>query len=204
MNTRILTSMLTIVAVVAAVSAATYAFFSDTQTSSNNTFTAGTLDLYLLDGADDAGDNETGTFVVSNASPGSSGFAGTLMVRNVGSINGFFDINAVSVANTEGTNPESETGDTNDPGELGSKVSVTAWVDADCDGTNNAGTEPAFISNVLLNILAGSYDLDAPLAAGTDRCISMTWLWTSTITDNEAQGDVATLSFNVDLDQTAD
>ena len=47
MNKQILLSILVVATLVALVSGATFAYFSDTETSSGNTFTAGTLDLTI-------------------------------------------------------------------------------------------------------------------------------------------------------------
>ncbi|GAH85557.1 unnamed protein product, partial [marine sediment metagenome] len=53
------------------VGSATFAYFSDTETSSDNTFTAGTFaDLKLLDNNEDWGDGVTATWTATDMIPG--------------------------------------------------------------------------------------------------------------------------------------
>jgi predicted ribosomally synthesized peptide with SipW-like signal peptide len=86
MNTRILTSVLTITAVVTAVSGMTYAFFSDTGTSSNNTFGSGTFDLHIKDDNEGFTNNVTASFVTPpNWAPGDK-YVSFWCVKNNGSI----------------------------------------------------------------------------------------------------------------------
>jgi predicted ribosomally synthesized peptide with SipW-like signal peptide len=89
--------MLAIALIVGLVGAATWAYFSDVETSSNNTFTAGTLDL-TVDGANDPLPVK---FQLGPLAPGESG---TIIyeLNNVGSLNGWLDIEGVTVLNTEG------------------------------------------------------------------------------------------------------
>lgn len=70
---------------VAAVSGGTFAYFSDTETSTANTFTSGTLDM-VLSGGTQSVDSVIGTWVSpANWLPGQS-FSATLQFTNVGSI----------------------------------------------------------------------------------------------------------------------
>ena len=117
---KILISLMSIALVIGLVGVGTMAYFSDTETSTGNTFTAGTLDL-TVDGANDP---LLVKFTLTDLAPGSSGTI-TYVLANVGSIDGYVDIQGVTVVNTEGINPESETGDTNEPGELGANLLVT-------------------------------------------------------------------------------
>ena len=63
----ILLSLMTIALVGALVGGGVFAYFSDTETSTGNTFTAGTLDLNL-----DAGNTNVVKFTVSDVKPGDS------------------------------------------------------------------------------------------------------------------------------------
>jgi predicted ribosomally synthesized peptide with SipW-like signal peptide len=83
-NTRILVSALTIVAVVAGVSAVTYAFFSDSGTSNDNVFASGTIDLKLSDSNETVQDSVVATIGGTNMVPGDTQ-SGTLQLRNSGS-----------------------------------------------------------------------------------------------------------------------
>jgi len=82
---RILISLMTVALVGALISGGIYAYFSDTETSTGNTFTAGTMDLYLTGGTQ-AGDSVTATWTTpSDWAPGDTA-TGTLTMDNVGSI----------------------------------------------------------------------------------------------------------------------
>ena len=66
-----------------------FAYFTDTETSSGNTFTAGTLDLQIKDNGsepDPWGDGVDLTWVMTNMVPGGDLVANHVYLRNVGSI----------------------------------------------------------------------------------------------------------------------
>ena len=58
------------VLIIGMVGAGTWAYFSDTETSTGNTFTAGTLNLELTDTVEDGTDGETLTWVFTDLYPG--------------------------------------------------------------------------------------------------------------------------------------
>lgn len=74
--------------VIGLVGGGTWAYFSDTEESTGNVFSSGTLDLGL---ANSGGTNPTGsvtaTFGANDLAPGSAAGSGTLYVNNEGSIN---------------------------------------------------------------------------------------------------------------------
>ena len=214
---RIITSLATIALVVGVVVAVTGAYFSDTETSTGNTFAAGTLNLNLTDDSDNGTESETATWVASKIAPGNSGGGERLTLQNTGSLDGYIDLSGITVSNTEGVNPESETGE---PGELGDNLKVQIWLDADNDGVVDVDTTTgklletsiypaAAIGEVnpgvtgVLNSFTGSYDLDELLSAGANKYIGLLWSLPDT-TGNDVQSDIATLSFTVELDQVAD
>jgi len=84
---KILLSVVTIGVVGAIAAGATSAYFSDTETSTGNTFTAGTLDLKLANNDDTTFANGTiGTWVSpTNWAPGES-LTSTIHMTNVGSV----------------------------------------------------------------------------------------------------------------------
>lgn len=95
----------------ALIGAGSFAYFSDTETSTGNTFTAGTLDLEVMDGA---GNWINGTDVdlgwsaaANNLKPGDSKYF-TIPVRNIGSVSGVPDFKFKITENSAGTNPEPE------------------------------------------------------------------------------------------------
>jgi predicted ribosomally synthesized peptide with SipW-like signal peptide len=85
LNKKMLLSVLVIGCIATVASAGTWAYFSDTETSTGNTFAAGTLDMSLSD------DNENGGSVVAtwkspeNYKPGDT-FENTLKFTNTGTI----------------------------------------------------------------------------------------------------------------------
>jgi len=204
----------------------TLAYFSDTETSTGNTFTAGTLNL-TVQGPDDELPNDgtnTVVFAVTNANPGQSGY-GTWKLVNEGNLAGYIDLSSISVDNYENydadtdeaeaydatTNPGGDA-DTSADGELAANLDVVLFVD---DGTgggtaNNGiqdGTEATIYAGKLVMgetpLLAESYDLDLALAAGGTTYISMTWSVADSV-GNTIMGDSCTLNMTVELDQTAD
>jgi predicted ribosomally synthesized peptide with SipW-like signal peptide len=189
----------------------TLAYFSDIETSNDNTWTAGTLNLVV--NAEDP--LVTAVFTVDNANPGASGY-GTWALNNNGTTAGFIDLSGILVANAENYNlatneaeavDDTDTSDATGVGELAANLDVVLFVD---DGTgggtpNNGiqdGTE-ATIYTGKLSAIAAAYDQDLPLAAAGTTYISMTWSVATTV-NNTIMGDSAELDMTIVLDQTAD
>jgi len=81
---KVLASLLVIAVVAGLVGASTFAFFSDTEDSSN-TFTAGTLDLQLRnDEVGDWSDGVTNTWSSPNWAPGDPEVVAELRMKNIG------------------------------------------------------------------------------------------------------------------------
>jgi len=196
---NILKSLAVIVAVAGVAGGITYAYFSDTETSNANTFSAGTLDLNL-----DGGNTNVVKFNVSNMKPGDQPTAG-YKVKNVGTVNGFLDLENVSVADQENvcTEPEVEAGDTpsSSQGELSSVVNVRLFVDNGCDGWISTG-DNVFYNGKVKN-LPSNFELNEPLNTGSQKCVQALFDWWSTANDNLAQSDSMTLNFGFELGQTA-
>jgi spore coat-associated protein N len=110
-------SAIALVAVVAV--SATTALFSDTETSTGNTISAGTLDLSVN------GENPvTSKFTLADVKPGDSG-SYPLVLANVGSIAAsHLYLSVSSLTDTEGANPEPETNIV-EPGDLSGVVTVS-------------------------------------------------------------------------------
>jgi predicted ribosomally synthesized peptide with SipW-like signal peptide len=119
----------------AATGAGTFALFSDTEASSDNTVQAGTLDL-TADGNDGTATTTLTVPSNGNAAPGDTGRAATTLV-NDGSLDGFLNFDVGVVTNDENTaiEPEREAGDTGAPGELGSVLDVRYGFDTTGDGS---------------------------------------------------------------------
>ncbi|MEE6211159.1 TasA family protein [Salarchaeum sp. III] len=109
---RALGGLLTLGAAGAAGGAGTMAYFSDTEQSTDNTVSAGTLDLTS------DGDNGPYTIIdVDNKAPGWSA-SKTTPLQNDGTIAGNLSIEVDSVTEDSGDNPESEPNDTADLAEF--------------------------------------------------------------------------------------
>lgn len=202
---KILISLLTVVLVSVSAIGATSAYFSDTETSSGNTFAAGSLDLNV-----DGQNANIVKFNVSNMKVGSQNI-GTWRLRNVGSINGYLDLQDIVVTSYENgcVDPES---DASDPtcgtpgegeGELQNLVSLSKlfW-DTDCNGWVGAGEETIY--NGKVGSIASDYDLNVPLNAGEEKCVTgqFNW-WNNGADDNLGHGDSMTLDILFELAQTA-
>jgi predicted ribosomally synthesized peptide with SipW-like signal peptide len=115
----------------------TYAYFSDTETSEGNVFSAGTLNLTVeSDG--------TLPFAFDNLKPGDMGvLADPWRINNTGTIAGNLTITCGKIINNENglTEPEESVDSTGGvlEGELGVNLTVAFWVDSNADNTWNAG-----------------------------------------------------------------
>jgi predicted ribosomally synthesized peptide with SipW-like signal peptide len=188
---------MSMVLVLGLIGAGAFAYFSDTETSTGNTFTAGTLDLKV------GGENPNASpdFTIGGASgvkPGDSGTI-TYALKNEGTLDGYLDLSGISFTDTEGTNPESETGDTANPGELSSNIYVTVKIG---DVQQYAG---------LLSGIAAAYDADVALASLASTTLTIDWVVDKdnvaplgADVGNDIQGDVVTVALTIELDQTAD
>ena len=200
---KILLSVLTIGMVSAVAFGATTAYFSDTETSTGNTFSAGTLDL------DVDGNNGSNTvkFTVANMKPGSQQ-TGKYTLNNVGSINGFLDLENISVTNNENNciEPETDAGDVTcnnlgpGEGELQNVVNMKLYWDNDCDGYWSTGD--VYIYNGLTGGVASNYEENKPLNASASQCVMAVFDWWSTPSDNLAMGDDMTVNITFELAQT--
>ena len=190
---KILISLMAIALVVGLVGAGTVAYFSDTETSTDNTFTAGTLDLNV--GGENP--NLSPDFTLGPLAPGDSGTI-TYTLNNVGSIDGYLDLQGIGVVDTEGTNPESETGDIGEPGELSANIYVTVTL----------GASQLYAG--LLSGIVSDYDANVALAASGTTTLTIAWVVDKDNASpplgedvgNDIQGDVATVGMTFELAQT--
>ena len=175
----------------------TGAWFSDKETSTGNTFAAGTLDLNV-----DGGNTNVVKFAVNNMKPGDQP-TGSWTLANVGSVNGYLDLEAITVTNTENgiTEPEAEAGDiTADIGELQNVVNLRLYIDKDKDGYLSTGD--VTIYNGPTGNIAGNYNQNELIAAGSNARINAVFDWWATPNDNKAMGDGLTLNLTYELAQT--
>jgi len=177
--------------------AGSMAYFNDSETSNGSTFTAASLDLNV-----DGGDINVVKFTVGNMVPGNQP-KGTFTLTNVGTTNGFLDLESIVVTDYENVRiePEISAGDTTpNIGELSSVVNLRLFIDYGCDGWISTGDNVFF--NGKVNTLPGNFELDEPINAASTLCIVALFDWWSTPNDNLAMTDSMALNIGFELAQT--
>ncbi|MDO8515027.1 MAG: TasA family protein [bacterium] len=176
---------------------ATRAYFSDVETSTGNTFAAGTFDLNL-----DGGNINVVKFSLSNLVPGNSGTA-YWTVKNVGNVNGYLDLESKTVVNDDNScnEPEGLVDTTCGAGEgdLGANTNITLFVDVNHDGVVDGGDVSLYTGT--LNGLVAATVADISLNANTEKYISMNWAIPVAV-ENIIQSDSTTLGMTFELGQT--
>lgn len=201
---KIVKSLLIIALVTVAVGTTTAAFFSDTGTSSANTFTAGTL-ILKLDGVD----NTTANWALPNMAPGDS-VSSSVALTNTGSLTAnHVEINPVANSITDAAPAAANAIDkyleitaatyngdnlltAADGGKNLNDSNGNGWVDLDdLENAVNAG-EGGQLDN-----------LTAPASGGADtQTLSMTVTFRTSAPD-DLQGDSDTMSMTFTLNQDA-
>jgi spore coat-associated protein N len=187
---RVAIAVIVIAMVAVASSGAIYAYFNDTETSSGNSFTAGTMDL-KINGADGG---FPATFTASNLVPGSHGNV-DMTVSNVGSVAGALVAEVDNIQDDAGTSPEPET--LPDVGELSESIVLTVYIDANDNNRWDDG-ETQFDTGTL-NTIGGTWSM-GNLAAGGSVVISVEWS-VPTEVGNEIMGDSCTFDIVYTLNQ---
>jgi len=196
LNTRILSSTIVIALMSMALGLGATAYFSDTETSTGNTFTAGTLDLQV-----NGDDSNIVAFTVSNMRPGNQPKT-TYTLNNIGSLSGYLDLENIVVTDNENgiTDPEDDAGDvTPSVGELSSVVNLRLFIDLDGNGWIGTG-DIVFFNDYVAN-LPSNFELDEPIAAGGTIYITALLDWWNTPNDNLAQGDSMIIDIEFELGQ---
>jgi spore coat-associated protein N len=172
-------------------SGAIYAYFNDTETSSGNSFTAGTMDLKIngVDGGFPA------TFTASNLVPGSHGNV-EMTVSNVGSVGGSLVAQVVNVVDAKGTTPEPEP--LPDNGELSANIILTAYIDVNGNDRYDAGDIQ--YDTGALRSMSGTWSMGT-LAAGGSVVISIEYSVPTTV-GNDIMGDSCTFDIVYTLTQS--
>lgn len=212
MNTKIVLSLVSILASVAIVAGATFAFFSDQGTSSNNIFNSGTLDMKLSDVNESNEESVSGTWGLASA-PGDT-FTGDLQVKNTGSVAANHIELQVDNAVTEAGSPPGSTSTI----PMDSVIEITA-LDWDSDGNGAVDTNllPTVggggdkNGNGIIDLddleklnVDGSIDFDniafsAP--QGSNHKLTIAGRLSPTLTVNEHQGDSVNMTLTVTMNQ---
>ena len=175
---------------VALVGGGVYAYFNDTETSSGNQFSAGSLDLVL-------GGSGSATVSFSNVAPGSVGVA-TMNIANQGTIGGAVTMTGANMVDGEGDNWEPET-NTAEPGDLSAQVDITVFIDIDHDGSYNAGDSTRWTGK--LNALPSVMISCGSLAGSSSMDIGM-YYSVDPLVNNDIMGDIVTFDIVFSMIQT--
>jgi spore coat-associated protein N len=201
---KIVGLILALVLIIGLVGVGTYAYFSDTESSTGNTLTAGTLDLNI-----EGGDIAVTTFDVSDVAPGDNGTASSTLA-NVGSLAGELDIATSVVSNTPGAGGEFGGGS----GELGASAQIAMYLDVDQSGTWTAGdiglqsdgstyTFPTSLDYDEIDDYASeTWDAVETMNASASDDIFVDW-GVPTTAGNEIQGDSVSFDITFTLEQAA-
>jgi spore coat-associated protein N len=189
--------------IIGLVGAGTYAYFSDTESSTNNTLTAGTLDLNI-----NGGNVAVTTFTASAVAPGDSG-SGNSTLANVGSMSGELDVTTSVVTNTPGAGGEFGGGS----GELGASAQIAMYLDVDQSGSWNAGDiglqsnattysfPTALNYDVIDNYASEKWDaVEATMVVAAADDIVVNWQVPASA-DNSIQGDSVSFDITFTLEQ---
>jgi len=201
-NKKLIISLSVIGAVAAIAIGGTVALFNDTETSSGNIFTAGTLNLKVGDN-DPAGWN----FQISDIKPGDSG-SQEVILQNTGSLDGYLHITFANLINDEMGCPESEQnegGDTTcdnpgpNEGELAQNLDTLIYLDVNNNDIFNLGIDTLIYQGKVKGILQGDL-FNYPLSSGASKDFRIEWQLASSI-GNIVQSDKTGYDINFELTQ---
>ena len=181
----------------------TYAWFSDTESSTGNVLTAGRLDLHI-----NGGDVPV-TTIIATVSPGESG-SDNCTLANAGTILGELDVSIAAINNT----PYAGGGEFQDgTGDLGANAEMALYFDVDESGGATAGDfglksdgtlyDPsvALDYDIIDNYVA-TWDAADNITAGTSDSFVVDWRVADTV-GNAIQGDAVSFDITFTLQQPA-
>ena len=208
---KILISLMAIVLAVGLVGAGALAYFSDVETSEDNIFTAGTLDLVVTtsgtcnDGGkvtvNEMGDGFNDNVVFANLAPGDSGSI-TWTLTNTGSLGGNILVQQTLTNDSDGVDTEPELlVDPDGPGGLGeldNLMDLTSTCTIDGVSTFSPTPYVGKMSDIALYLNVDL--LPKPLPAGSVLVLTYNWSIPTTV-GNIIQGDTFTVNMLMTLDQ---
>jgi spore coat-associated protein N len=173
---------MTLMLVVGLVGGGAFAYFSDVETSTGNSFAAGTLDLKL-----DNADGNVVAFAVANTYPSASGTY-TYDLDNPGSLPGYLDI-VVAVSDLGGTTSEPELNvDSGNLGDLSANMDIVVTI----------GVTQVYAGSLLG--WNGNHEYDYLIAAGGTTTVKVDWLIPAAV-GNVIQGDSTTVDLTFEFNQ---
>ncbi len=203
---KIIISLFAVVAVAAIIIGGTIAYFSDTESSTNNEMAVGTMDLNI-----NGGNVAVQTLNLVDKAPGDAGKEMS-MLKNVGSLEGELDIAMSAITNypcTDGANGGKNDGTeycVSDPGALGANMETALYLDKDKSGNWTVGdvglkadgtiyTSGDLIYSVMDNYSGKTWDaVVATMVTNDEYNFLIDWK-IPTAVGNEIQGDA--LKFDV-------
>jgi len=198
---RVLGGLVTVGGAAAAAGAGTFALFNDTETSTGNSVTAGTLDLT-------EGGSDLLTFSESNIAPTDTGSAYTTL-QNTGNTAGNLSISVTGISSNEGSGTEFNDGG---DGELDDQLELQLWVDTGDDGTFDSSSDIGLENSTDTTSSSRSYYTASTFSNVSWSDVITGWTGTARFyvdwdfpdlgnTNNNAQGDDITVDFEFDLVQ---
>jgi predicted ribosomally synthesized peptide with SipW-like signal peptide len=189
----------------ALVAGGTYAYFSDTETSNDNTFTAGTLDLVNVisgTGAEstvtEQADGLNDKVVFSLVEPGSSGTI-TWTLTDIGNVAGTLTI-ASTLTFGQGGDPTEPEAVAEDGTPVGLDTKLMVWLTR--DGTDILGATGGYVAISGLEAILDA-ESRTMVASPTSTPIVYVLHWQiDTTTGNEIQGDTAEIDITFTLTQS--
>jgi len=190
--------------IIAIVGVGTFAYFSDTATSTGNTWTAGTLVLSesttgtaVAATMVGAGPSINGSVQFGLVKPGSSGTI-TWTLSNTGNVAGTLTIVALTTFGQGGApNAPEAAAETALGGVKGLDTGITIWVTRDT--TDILGTTAAYVPMSGLDT-ALNLEINKTITIGTPMVYVLNWQVPTSV-GNEIQGDSANLNITFTLNQ---
>lgn len=137
---RALLSVMAIGIVVMLAGAGALAYFSDTESSTGNTFTAGTMDLKIKDGDQDWSDGIGAEWTMTDMKPGDSDY-GSVDLKNAGSIPADHLEITCDYTIDDPTGPESDEQEDTSADHMADYMIITKLDYSYPNGNNSTGTE---------------------------------------------------------------
>jgi spore coat-associated protein N len=207
---KILFSLSVIAAAAAVITGGTLAYFSDTETSTGNTFTAGTLNLKV-----GASDPMTEVISETNKKPGDFGSYDWLL-KNDGSLGGFLEVVFSNLVDEENLVNEPEDADPDEngtvaspgtDGELAEVLALKIYIDENNNNTYDTDPADKLIYNGFASGIIGErlddYAMAANYGSGGDKAVRIEWSVDSGV-GNKIQSDRAGFDIAFSLEQVAD
>ena len=198
MNKNILISLIVVSVMSAIAIGGTIAYFSDTENSTNNTFSAGILNLKV-------GDNDptTWNFQIEDIKPGDKGYQ-EIIVQNIGNLDGYLHITFANLIDDDFScsGPESEVDATcgaGKAGELAENLDILIYLDENSNDAFNLGTDTLVYQGKVKGILQADL-FNYYLAKGASRDFRIEWQLSSSI-GNIVQTDKTGFDINFELTQ---